>query len=206
MQEDMGHCYLMNTCRVPCLKLSPKRLTMATMALFSVSKQTFCALLICNSASVTLALHSTFFNIPWKGALTLWQCCLAATWLVAAKTAPVLAHIMCTPYNHAPVYSVTLFKATYIGCMSVKLQLATCTFWKEMTRIFFVLFLVTSRWNKGQNNTGQHRRLTLEKPILQPLLPGLKPTTFWLPVWSSTTEQSLLPKGGRLRGGLTVMH
>ena len=96
-----------------------KRLTMATMALFSVSKQTYCALLKCNSASVTLALRSMFFNIPWKGVLTLLQCCLAVTWLVAAKTASVPAHIRWTPYTHAPVYSVALFKATYTGCMCV---------------------------------------------------------------------------------------
>jgi len=42
--------------------------------------------------------------------------------------------VLCTPYNHAPVYSVTSYKATYIGCISV--WLATCT--GRMTGIFYV--------------------------------------------------------------------
>ena len=36
------------------------------------------------------------------------QCCLAGSWLVPCKTAAVSAHILCTPYKHAPVYSVTI--------------------------------------------------------------------------------------------------
>ena len=39
----------------------------------------------------------------------------------------------------------------------------------------------------------QHRKLTLEKKSLPPLLPGLEPTTFRSPVWCSTTELSLFP-------------
>ena len=31
------------------------------------------------------------------------------------QTAAIFAHILCAPYNYAPVYSVTLFKATYVG-------------------------------------------------------------------------------------------
>ena len=37
---------------------------------------------------------------------------------------------------------------------------------------------VTEGWN-GYWNTSQHRKLTLEKKILLPLLPGLKPGTLW---------------------------
>ena len=29
-----------------------------------------------------------------------WQCCLVVTWLVPRETAAILAHILCTPYNH----------------------------------------------------------------------------------------------------------
>ena len=36
---------------------------------------------------------------------------------------------------------------------------------------------VTRGWN-GHRNKSQHRKLTLEKKILQPLLPGLEPETF----------------------------
>ena len=30
-------------------------------------------------------------------------------WLVPRATAAVSAHVLCTPYNHAPVYSVTSY-------------------------------------------------------------------------------------------------
>ena len=54
-----------------------------------------------------------------------------------------------------------------------------------------------------QNNRGggmatkisQHRKMTVEKKILLPLLPGLEPETFWSQVHHSTTELSLLPLG-----------
>ena len=29
---------------------------------------------------------------------------------------PSVPYVLCTPYNHAPLHSVTLFKATYVGC------------------------------------------------------------------------------------------
>ena len=34
--------------------------------------------------------------------------CLVATWLVPRETNAVSAHVLCTPFNHEPVYSVTL--------------------------------------------------------------------------------------------------
>ena len=39
------------------------------------------------------------------------QCCLVVTLLAPCETAAILAHIMCTPYSHAPVYSVTSVQA-----------------------------------------------------------------------------------------------
>ena len=39
----------MNTCRVPHLEINPERFTVATIALFSASKQTQCALVVCDS-------------------------------------------------------------------------------------------------------------------------------------------------------------
>ena len=36
---------------------------------------------------------------------------LVVTWLVPRQTAAVSAQVLCTPYNHSPVYSVTSFKA-----------------------------------------------------------------------------------------------
>ena len=37
--------------------------------------------------------------------------------------------------------------------------------------------VVTPRWN-GYQNKSQHRKLTLEKKIIPPLLQGFEPTTF----------------------------
>ena len=37
------------------------------------------------------------------------------------ETAAISEQVLYTPYNHAPVYSVILFEAIYIGCMRVKL-------------------------------------------------------------------------------------
>ena len=39
---------------------------------------------------------------------------LVVTWLVPREIAVVSVHVLYTPYKHAPVYSVTLFKATYV--------------------------------------------------------------------------------------------
>ena len=58
-----------------------------------------------------------------------WNCCCLGTHSVYTmdqftvslywkphETAAVLAHTLCTPYNHGPVYSVTLFEATWNCC------------------------------------------------------------------------------------------
>ena len=50
----------------------------------------------------------------------------------------------------------------------------------------------TRGWN-GYRHKSQHRKLTLEKKILPPLLSGLEPATFESRVRRSTTELSLLP-------------
>jgi len=50
--------------------------------------------------------------------------------LVPCETAADLAHIVCTPYNHAPVYNVILFEATCVGCMCVSVSCQLC-FWTE---------------------------------------------------------------------------
>ena len=44
-----------------------------------------------------------------------WQHCLVVTWVVPHETVAVLVHILCTPYNHAPVYSVNLWKPHMSG-------------------------------------------------------------------------------------------
>ena len=44
-----------------------------------------------------------------------WQNYLVVAWLVSRETAAISAQVLCTPFNHAPVYSVTSFKATQVS-------------------------------------------------------------------------------------------
>ena len=45
------------------------------------------------------------------------QCCLVVTWLVPRETDAASAQVHSTPYNHEPVYSVSLFEAIYVRCV-----------------------------------------------------------------------------------------
>ena len=54
------YCY-MNISSAPPLEMSPKRFTVATTALFAASKQTHCALVVCDWVSDCTS-HSTFLN------------------------------------------------------------------------------------------------------------------------------------------------
>ena len=59
-----------------------------------------------------LQLYTAPFEYPLK-----WlQCWLVVMWLVPSENSVSLAHILCTPYNHALVYSVTWFQA---ACVSI---------------------------------------------------------------------------------------
>ena len=102
------------------------------------------------------------------------QCCLTVKWLVPHETAAILAHVLCTPYSHTPVYSVTLFEATYICSMHVCL-IVPCHlhFWQDDQDLLCATAVMWG-WN-GYRNKSQHRKLTLEKKILLLLLPGQSP-------------------------------
>ena len=67
------------------------------------------SIVICDFEWVTVTLHSVFLNIH--------QNCYMAS-LVPYKTAAISALVLCTPYNRAPVYSVTLWMRVSV-CMCV---------------------------------------------------------------------------------------
>ena len=102
---------------VPCTLGSYDRLSVILMViihsfyivLFSAVEQTNCTHwhVILNEWLYPFIVH--IINIHGRGVLTaLCGCCMAgATW-----NAVVLAQVLCTPFNHAPGYSVTSFKAT----------------------------------------------------------------------------------------------
>ena len=87
-------------------------------------------------------------------------------------------HILCTPYNHAPRH----FIQSYIHKVHAHLAV-TCHlhFWQNDLDLLHAT-AVTQGWYIYQNKS-QHRKLTLEKKILPPLLRGLKSATFQSWVW-----------------------
>ena len=89
-------------------------------------------------------------------------------------------------YNIQPCASIHRHFIRRVQC--VKLP-ATCTGYdQDVLRAI----AATRGWN-GYRNKSQHRKLTLGKKILPPLLSGLEPATFESRVRCSTTELSLLP-------------
>ena len=85
-----SHFFLMNIWLAPDLETSPERFSMASIAIFSASEQTHCVLVVCDSEWVTVA------------EVVYLQRCLVVTQLVPRETAAVSAHVVCTPYSHAP--------------------------------------------------------------------------------------------------------
>ena len=52
----------MNTCHTTHLELSPECFTVEIIGLFSASKQTNCALVVCDFECVTVTLHNAFLR------------------------------------------------------------------------------------------------------------------------------------------------
>ena len=79
-----------------------------------------------------------------------------------------------TPYNHGlcHVTSWSHIRRVY-ECLAVNCHLH---FWQNDRDILWAT-AITLEW-KGYQSKSQHRKLTFEKTILPPLLPGLKPLTF----------------------------
>ena len=88
---------------------------------------------------------SYMLEVPYL--LILHHCfkCLVVTWLMLCETAAISAHILCTPYNLAPVYSVSSFPAIYVGCIHMFSHLH----FGRMTGIFDMLVQV----DHGEENS-----------------------------------------------------
>ena len=93
------------------------------------------------------------------------------------ETAAVSAHVLCTPYNHALCHSVQNHISKVYACLGVTCHLH---FWQNDRDLLRVAAAVTRGWN-GYRNKSQHRKLTLEKKIVPPLLQGFEPATFQSP-------------------------
>ena len=137
------------------------------IALFSASKQTCCALVVCNWMN-GCSFTQCFLNLGYSDVpTTLFSCYIAdAMWNSA-----ILVHILCTPYSHAPVHRAILSKTAWV--FSCNLPPVLLAEWQGSLCVTVVI----QRW-KGYQNRSQHRKLTLVRKILSPLLLGLEPTTF----------------------------
>ena len=114
-----------------------------------------------------LAFYSAFLNIHRSGVLT------ALAWLVPHEIAAISAQVLCTPYNHAPCHFMQSQMRKVYACLAVTCHLH---FWPN-DRDLLRATAVTRGWN-GYRNKSQHRKSTLEKKILPPLLQGFEPVTF----------------------------
>ena len=108
------------------------------------------------------AFYSAFLNIHRSGVFT------PLAWLVPHKTAAVSAHVLCTPYNHAPCH----FMQSHIRILAVTCHLHC---WQNDGLLHATV--VTRGWN-GYRSKSKHRKLIPEKEILPPLLVGFEPATF----------------------------
>ena len=79
---------------------------------------------------------------------------MVITWLVPHETADVLAYTVCAPYNHAPVFSVTSFKATDVGCMSSFTVTCHLHFWQNDKELLLSA-VSTQGWNRYQHKSAQ---------------------------------------------------
>ena len=108
-----------------------------------------------------------FLNIHRSGVLT------ALPWLVPHETAAISAQVLCTTYNHAPCHFMQSHMRKVYACLAVTCHLHVWQNDRDLLRVT----AVTRGWN-GYRNKSQHRKLTLEKKILPPLLQGFEPGTF----------------------------
>ena len=108
-----------------------------------------------------LSFYSSFLNIHRSGVLT------ALAWLVPHETAAVSAQVLCTPYNHAPCYFMQSHIRKVYACLAVTCHLH---FWQNDRDLLRAT--AVTRGRNGYRNKSQHRKLTLEKKIIPPLLQG----------------------------------
>ena len=156
------------------------------IALFSALEQTHCARMwFYMSDKLFIA---RFLNIHRSGVLT------ALAWLVPHETAAISAQALCTAYNHAPCHFMQSHIRKVYACLAVTCHLH---FWQNDQDLLRAT-AVTRGWN-GYRNKSQHRKSTLEKKILPPLLQGFEPGTFQSRVrrsnhWAAIPAPSRLPR------------
>ena len=112
-----------------------------------------------------LAFYSAFLNIHRSGVLKHWH-----GWC-HMKLLPSWCKFC---VHHTTMHHVTSCKTTYVRCVFSCNLLPALLAERPGS---FTCYCGNTGWN-GYRNKSQHRKLTLEKKILPPLLQGFKPATF----------------------------
>ena len=77
---------------------------------------------------------------------------LVVTWLVPRKTAAVSAHVLCTPYDHAQVYCVTLLEAVLDTCrVHVRIAVTCHVHFRQSDQDLLRAPAVTRGWSGYRN-------------------------------------------------------
>ena len=118
-------------------------------------------------------------NIHGSGYSAAW---LLHTWC-RLKMLPSRNQVLCTPRNHAPVYSVI---RSHVGRVSLVCLVVICVWQND--RDFLRASAVTRGWNKCGNESTQE--VDPGEETLQPLFPGLEPASFRLGVRLPTADLS----------------
>ena len=113
------------------------------------------------------------FNIHRSGVLITLICCCTtgAMWNCCRLSASSVYNIQ--PYTSLQCYFIQSHIGMAYVCLAVTCQLYF--WWNDWDPLHAAA--VTWGWN-GYWNKSQHRKLTLEKKIIPPFLPGLEPWTF----------------------------
>ena len=102
-------------------------------------------------------------------------CCwslLYSAALCSRADSPPSRRVLCVPYNHAPCHVMQRHIRRMHACLAVTCPLH---FWQN--GLDLLRAAAVTRGSNGYRES-QHRKLTLEKKILLPLMPGLEPSTF----------------------------
>ena len=133
------------------------------MALFSSLQQTDS--LCCCPMQFWMSDCSFFFTAHSEYLASSVLAVLIGSYMADAKwSAAILVYTLCTPYKHAPVYSVTFFEATCKVCLSVTCHLHIWQNDRDLLRAT----AVTLGWNVYQNKS-QHRNTGEENSPTAPV-------------------------------------
>ena len=116
-------------------------------------------------------------NIHGSGYSAAW---LLHTWC-RLKMLPSRNQVLCTPRNHAPVYSVI---RSHVGRVSLVCLVVICVWQND--RDLLRASAVTRGWNRCGNESTQE--VDPGEETLEPLFPGLEPASFRLGVRRPTAD------------------